>query len=105
VDNGSLHAKAMAIQATIVVRNPHGLHMRPAMAIAKIAARFRSAVTVRRQERAVNGKSGLSIMTLAALPGTELIVEVDGEDAAVALPVLVAALEAASADEMPPLTP
>jgi phosphotransferase system HPr-like phosphotransfer protein len=40
-------------------------------------------------------------MTLAALPGTELLVEVDGDDAAAALPVLVAALEAPSADDMP----
>ena len=76
--------------------------MRPAMAFAKIAARFRSVVTVRKQDRAVNGKSGISIMTLAVLPGTELVVEVDGDDAASALPVLVAALEAPSADAMPP---
>ena len=41
-------------------------------------------------------------MTLAALPGTELVLEVDGEDAAAALPVLAAALEAPSADAMPP---
>jgi len=72
------------------------------MAFARLATRYRSAVTIRKQDRAVNGKSGLSIMTLAALPGTELMVEVDGDDAAAALPVLVAALEAPSADAMPP---
>lgn len=89
------------LRRTVVVQNPQGLHMRPAMAFAKLAAGFRSAVTVRKQDRAVNGKSGLSIMTLAVLPGTELVVEVDGEDAPAALPVLAAALEAQSADDMP----
>ena len=75
--------------------------MRPAMAFARLANRFRSAVTVRHQQRMANGRSMVQLMTLAALPGTELMVEVDGEDAAAALPVLVAALEAPSADDMP----
>ena len=101
MDNGHLQADSMALKRTVVVRNPQGLHMRPAMAVAKIAARFRSAVTIWKQDRKVNGKSGLSIMTLAAVPGTELVLEVDGEDAAAALPVLTAALEAPSADDMP----
>lgn len=101
MDNGSLHAKPMALQARVVVRNPQGLHMRPAMAFARIANRFRSAVTIRNQQRTANGRSMVQLMTLAALPGTELVLEVDGDDAATALPVLVAALEAPSADDMP----
>jgi phosphocarrier protein HPr len=105
VDNGHPNPSNGPLRRTIVVRNPQGLHMRPAMAFAKLAARFRSAVTVRKKDRAVNGKSGLSIMTLAVLPGTELVLEVDGEDAAAALPILAAALEAPSAEAMPPVTP
>jgi phosphotransferase system HPr (HPr) family protein len=75
--------------------------MRPAMAFARLANKFRSAVTIRNQQRTANGRSMVQLMTLAALPGTELVVEVDGDDAAAALPVLVAALEAPSADDMP----
>lgn len=101
MDNGSLHAKPMALQGRAVVRNPQGLHMRPAMAFARLANKFRSAVTIRNQQRTANGRSMVQLMTLAALPGTELVVEVDGDDAAAALPVLVAALEAPSADDMP----
>ena len=100
VENGHPTADNSPLRATVVVRNPQGLHMRPAMMFARIAARFRSAVTVRRQDRAVNGKSLLNLMTLAALPGTELVVEVSGEDAAAALPVLTQALAAPSADDM-----
>ena len=102
VDNGHPQPDSGPLRRTVIVRNPQGLHMRPAMAFARLAARFRSAVTVRKKDRAVNGKSGLSIMTLAVLPDTELVLEVDGEDAAAALPVLAAALEASSADQMPP---
>ena len=98
--NGHPIATNMTLRKTVVVRNPHGLHMRPAMAFAKLAAGFRSTVSVQKKDRAVNGKSGLSVMTLAALPGTELLLEVTGEDAATALPVLAAALEAESADAM-----
>jgi phosphotransferase system HPr (HPr) family protein len=103
VENGHPSAENSPLRATVVVRNPQGLHMRPAMMFARIATRFRSTVTVRRQDRAVNGKSLLNLMTLAALPGTELIVEVSGEDAAAALPVLTQALAAPSADDMGPL--
>ncbi|HJZ91028.1 MAG TPA: HPr family phosphocarrier protein [Gemmataceae bacterium] len=93
MDNGNT-----PLRATVVVRNPKGLHMRAAYAVAKVAARFRSAVTIRKQDRAVNGKSGVSLMTLAAVPGSELVLEVAGEDAAAALPVLAEALAAPSAD-------
>ena len=86
------------LRTTVTVRNPKGLHMRAAFAVAKLAGRFKSNITVRKQERAVNGKSGVSLMTLAALPGTELILEVAGEDGPTALPLLSQALEAPSAD-------
>jgi phosphocarrier protein len=86
------------LRTTVTVRNPKGLHMRAAFAVAKLAGRFKSNITVRKQERAVNGKSGVSLMTLAALPGTELILEVIGEDGLMALPLLSQALEAPSAD-------
>jgi len=86
------------LRATVTVRNPKGLHMRAAFAVAKIAGRFKSNITVRKQERAVNGKSGVSLMTLAALPGTELVLEVAGEDGVTALPLISKALEAPSAD-------
>ena len=104
VDNGPPLANNTALRACVVVRNPLGLHMRPAMAFSRIANRFRSSVTLRRPDRSANGKSMTQIMMLAAREGTELVLEVVGDDAAAALPVLTAALEAPSADQMPPVT-
>jgi phosphotransferase system HPr (HPr) family protein len=79
------------------------------MTFARIANRFRSSVTLRRLDRAnnctANGKSMTQLMMLAAREGTELVLELVGDDAAAALPVLSAALEAPSADAMPPANP
>jgi phosphotransferase system HPr (HPr) family protein len=103
VENGPPPADQTPLRATVVIRNPQGLHMRPAMMFARLATRYRSNVTVRAKDRAVNGKSLLNLMTLAALPGTEVVLEVSGEDAAAALPVLTKALAAPSADDLGPL--
>jgi len=84
----------------VKVRNPKGLHMRAAMAFAKLAARYKAAVTVRKRDRTANGKSGMSLMLLAAEPETELLLEVKGDDSATAFPVLSRALGAKSADEL-----
>jgi phosphotransferase system HPr (HPr) family protein len=100
VENGHANTIGMPLRTTVTVNNPHGLHMRPAMVFARLASRFQSTVTIRKPERTANGKSMMQIMTLAATPGMELILEVDGDDAAAALPVLAAALAAPSADAM-----
>jgi len=98
VEHGQPNADNSPLRATVVVRNPKGLHMRAAFAFSKLAGKFRSTVLVRKQDRTVDGKSGTRLMTLGALPDTELVLEVTGEDAATALPVLTKALGAPSAD-------
>lgn len=72
--------------------------MRPAAAFAKLAREFQSSVTIRRDERCVNGKSQLDLMLLAAEPGAQLVLEVSGDDAAAALAALGNALEVAEWD-------
>jgi phosphotransferase system HPr (HPr) family protein len=88
------------LRGTVVIVNPNGLHMRPAMAFARAAQGFQSNVTVRHGEHAINGKSLIEVMLLAAEPGTELVVEVSGSDAQSALPALLAILAAPAAEEL-----
>ncbi|HEY2785726.1 MAG TPA: HPr family phosphocarrier protein [Fimbriiglobus sp.] len=76
----------------VVVANPSGLHMRPAAAFQQLASRFSSSITVSNGTNRANGKSAMELILLVALPGTELTVEVEGEDAAAALDPLVAVL-------------
>ena len=70
------------------VTNPQGLHARPAHALVNLANRFQSEIGVIRDHERADGKSILSVLTLAAEHGTELIIEARGDDAIDALDAL-----------------
>lgn len=82
----------MIIRRTIKIQNPQGLHARPASVFVKLASRFESEVTVRKGPDAVNGKSIMGLMTLAANQGAVLEIEVSGPDAEKAMEELSAYL-------------
>jgi phosphotransferase system HPr (HPr) family protein len=68
----------------LTIRNPSGLHARPAATFVKAVARFRSAVTVRNTARdtpPVNAKSIISVLTLGVSVGGEIEVSAEGDDA------------------------
>jgi phosphotransferase system HPr (HPr) family protein len=94
------------LRQTVVITNPQGFHLRPMAAFAELASRFQCNVTVSREDRRVNGKSTLDLMLLAAPPGSELVLEADGPDAAQALEALVLLLQTPTEDgtEQPPLS-
>lgn len=73
------------MRRSVVVANPNGLHMRPATAFAQSARAFRAVVTVWNGDKRADGKSSLDLLLLTALPGVELVLEVDGDDAAAAI--------------------
>lgn len=73
---------------TVVVRNPQGLHARPADLFVKTALRFQSKIEVIKDSERVDGKSILSMLTLAAMEGTNLSLEATGSDAQQALDAL-----------------
>jgi len=81
------------LQRTVRINNPHGLHMRPSAAFVEMAGRFQSNVSVTHEGRTVNGRSLWDLLLLAAMPGSELTIEVEGPDAPAALDALVAVLE------------
>lgn len=82
----------MILRRAIKITNPQGLHARPASTFVKLASRFESEVTVRKGPDAVNGKSIMGLMTLAANVGSELVIEVSGPDAERAIEELSAFL-------------
>lgn len=88
-------------QRKVVITNPQGFHMRPASAFAQLAGQYQSAVTVYKDGQAINGKSPLELMFLGAEQGTELLLEVSGPDARVAIDAL-AELMSAPEPPMPP---
>lgn len=83
----------MALQRRVLVKCEDGLHARPAMQFAELARRFKSSIRVIKNNRPVDGKSILELLTLAADHGAELIVDVDGEDEVEALKIVADFLE------------
>lgn len=73
------------LQRTVRVANPQGLHARPADLIVRAAATFQSTLLLRKGSEQVDCRSILSLLTLGATEGTELLLTADGVDAEAAL--------------------
>jgi phosphotransferase system HPr (HPr) family protein len=73
---------------TVVVTNPQGLHARPADMFVKLASQYESKIEVIKDGERVDGKSILAMLTLAAVEGTTLKLEVTGPDAEAAVAAL-----------------
>lgn len=72
----------------ITIVNRLGLHARAAAKFVTAASRFASDIQLLKGDRAVNGKSIMGVMMLAASQGTQLQISADGEDADQALDCL-----------------
>ena len=81
------------------IRNPMGLHARAAARFVHTASRFRSRVTVSRNGKAMDGKSILGILLLAASQGAVLRVVAEGEDEAAAVDALATLVESGFGEE------
>jgi phosphotransferase system HPr (HPr) family protein len=80
----------------LVVRNPSGIHARPAALFVRTAGRFRSTITITNVTRGkgpVNAKSILSVIPLGLPKGTEIEVAAEGEDAEEAIAAIREAVE------------
>jgi phosphocarrier protein len=78
------------IQTSITISNKLGLHARASAKLTKLAGGFRSEVFMTRGDRRVNAKSIMGVMMLAAGNGTEVQLEVEGEDEQAAMGALLA---------------
>jgi len=86
---------------SVVISNEYGLHLRPADLFARMAIGFVSDITVRHNDRAVNGKSILDLATLAAECGAVLCIEATGPDAELAVAALARLVESDFQTEIP----
>lgn len=81
-------------ERNVRIVNKLGIHARPAAEIVKTAARFKSDITIVRDEMEVNGKSIMGVMMLAAECGATILIRAEGEDADAALDALSAVIAA-----------
>jgi len=75
-------------ERTFSIVNTLGLHARAAAQLVQTANRFQSEVQVIKDGTAVNGKSIMGVLTLAAAKGSQITVSCEGSDAEPALAVL-----------------
>jgi len=75
-------------ERTVQIVNKNGLHARPAAEIVKLAAKFKSEITVVKDDLDVNGKSIMGVMMLAAEHGSSITIRAEGDDAEQALDAL-----------------
>jgi len=77
----------------ISVKNPLGLHTRPATVIFKILQNCKSEVLFTHKKETVNAKSIISILMLAATKNAKITITVNGEDAEETMHQLMSAFE------------
>ncbi len=77
----------------VEIINRLGLHARASAKFTKLANQFRSEVWLMRNNRRVNAKSIMGVMTLAARKNTMVGIETIGEDEIEAMAALVALVE------------
>ena len=73
----------------ITINNEVGLHARPATFFIQRANEFRSGIWVERDERRVNAKSLLGVLSLGIVKGTTITLIADGVDEEAAIQSLV----------------
>ena len=64
----------------VAVQNQVGLHSRPATFFIQKANEFKSSIWVEKEERRVNAKSLLGVLSLGIVKGTAITIIADGAD-------------------------
>ena len=82
----------------VVVHNQVGLHARPATFFIQKANEFKSSIWVEKDERKVNAKSLLGVLSLGIIGGTSIKIICDGSDEAEAIEALVPLVESGFAE-------
>ena len=62
------------------VKDPNGIHARPAGLLAKEALQYQSDITIKKGERYANMKGLFSMMSLAVKAGDTITVSISGKD-------------------------
>ena len=77
----------------LTVLNQAGIHARPAALIAQTANKFSSEITIEKDSAAVNAKSIMGVITMAAGYNTQLVLRAEGSDEKEAVEAIVQLFE------------
>ena len=82
----------------VIVQNQVGLHARPATFFIQKANEFKASIWVEKEERRVNAKSLLGVLSLGIVGNTAIRVIADGADEEAAVTALVKLVESGFAE-------
>jgi phosphocarrier protein HPr len=68
------------ISKDYIILDPHGMHARPATALIKLARQYKSSFCLKKEEKTIQIRSMLNILSIAAKCGDTISVIIDGED-------------------------
>ena len=88
----------MCVKKDVLVQNQVGLHARPATFFIQKANEFKSSIWVEKDERRVNAKSLLGVLSLGIVGGTSIDIIAVGSDEQEAVDSLVALVESGFAE-------
>ena len=77
------------VSEKVVIKNPSGLHLRPAGLLCKEAIKYKSSINSRFQNTTANAKSVLSVLGACIKCGNELEFICEGEDEKEALAAMI----------------
>lgn len=83
----------------VMVQNQVGLHARPATFFIQKANEFKSSIWIEKEERRVNAKSLLGILSLGIVGGTQIRIIADGADEQEAVTALTELVDSGFAEE------
>lgn len=81
------------VEKKATVKNRLGIHARPSALLVQTAAKFSSEIVFEKEGLAINGKSIMGVMMLAAEVGAVITVRADGADEDEALKTMVEKIE------------
>ena len=82
------------VSKKVTIKNPTGLHLRPAGELCKTAMQFKAKITFSFEGGTSNAKSVLSVLGACVKSGDEIALICEGEDEEEALKKMVEAIEA-----------
>ena len=80
------------VSQKVVIKNPTGLHLRPAGILCKEAMQFKSLITFKFRDNTANAKSVLSVLGACVKCGDEIGLICDGTDEQEAMEALTGAI-------------
>ena len=81
------------VSQIVRIKNPTGLHLRPAGILCKEALRYQSSVRFQFENTTANAKSVLSVLSACVKSGDEITLICEGPDEEMALAEMVALVE------------